>query len=279
MTTTLAPSDRTVRDFYDLLPYNHFDDPATAIARARANPLSAYPDLDATLAEAGPGLSAVEIGCGTGWASNALALHYGARAEGVDFSATALERARRVAEATDSGARFVQSDLFAYRPATPPALTLSIGVLHHTHDCRAAFDHVAGFVPSGGLFFLGLYHAPGRLPFLRHWRGLLEREGEAAALAAFGRAMPQSPDPEHLASVFRDQVLHPQESQHKLQEVWGWMEAAGLRLISTSINRYGPVAEPEELFAEEAAYAALSEERIAEGRYFPGFFTMLMERP
>ncbi|WP_108260633.1 hypothetical protein [Mangrovicoccus ximenensis] len=160
-----------------------------------------------------------------------------------------------------------------------PALTLSIGVLHHTHDCRAAFGHVAGFVPPGGLFFLGLYHRPGRLPFLRHWRGLLESEGEDAALAAFARAMPQSPDPEHLASVFRDQVLHPQESQHLLEEVWGWADAAGLRLLSTSINRYGPVADRTEVVAEEAAYAALSQERIAGGRYFPGFFTMLMERP
>ena len=156
---------------------------------------------------------------------------------------------------------------------------VSIGVLHHTHDCAAAFRHVASFVPPAGLLFVGLYHAPGRGPFLALFREVLERAGEAAAFARYCALNPGQADPQILRSWFRDQVLHPHESQHTLVEVSGWLDTLGFGLRSTSINRFAPIIDRNALFTLERDYEALSRHRNeVEKRFFPGFFTILAER-
>jgi SAM-dependent methyltransferase len=199
----------------------------------------------------------------------------------IDMTSAALARARRVSKlvGTSDLVTFEQHDLFGFVPAPPRDMVVSIGVLHHTHDCAAAVRHVAGFVSPGGLLFLGLYHAPGRAPFLALLRETLDRDGEAAAFAQYCGLNAGQTDPQILRSWFRDQVLHPHESQHTLAEVSEWLEEANFELRSTSINRGGPVTDREALFAQERAYEALSHQRnVVEKRFFPGFFTVLAER-
>lgn len=269
-----------VRNFYEELPFNYEATDEAAAAEARANPLRAYPDLDALLR--GPRVrSVVEVGCGAGWLANAVALHYGKRVAAIDMTGAALARARRVAAlvGVDASVTFEQHDLFAFTPAVPPDLVVSVGVLHHTHDCAAAFRHVAGFLPPAGLLFVGLYHAPGRGPFLGLFREILAREGEAAAFEHYCSLNPGQTDPQILRSWFRDQVLHPHESQHTLAEVAGWLDDLGFALRSTSINRFAPIADRNALFAMERDYEALSRRRnTVEKQFFPGFFTILAER-
>lgn len=140
--------------------------------------------------------------------------------------------------------------------------------------------HAASFVAPGGALYLGLYHAPGRRVFLHTLQGLAAREGDEAAFALYGTLdrVHQS-DPTLLRSWFRDQVLHPHETQHTLREVVAWFEGAGLALASTSINRFAPLPAHAELFALEQTYAERSRRALeVERRYFPGFFTTLGRR-
>jgi len=270
-----------VRDFYEAMPFNYHSTPAAALAHLEQNPVESYPDLAAVLAE--PSVQTVlEIGCGAGWASNAIARHYGKQVTGVDLTQRALSRAQDVARLAGLAhlTRFVQADLFDFRPDQGADVTISIGVLHHTRDCAGAFAHVASLVPPGGYLFVGLYHLYARGVFLKLFADIVATQGEQAAFDHYRHLNPTRHDESLLASWFRDQVLHPHETQHTLEQVMSWLDSAGLTLDSTSINHFGPVDDPSALVATEKAFEALSRQRnIQEQRYFPGFFTVLAHRP
>lgn len=274
-----AVSD-SVRGFYERLPFNYHDSAQEAAKRVMKNPITAYPDLDQLLEGVCVG-SVLEIGCGTGWAANAIALHYTKQVTAIDLTEKALDRARDVSgrTGTTNRVRFVHSDLFDFTTGDKFDLVMSIGVLHHTYDCRRAFRHVAKFVGEDGHMFIGLYHRHGRRAFLGMFREIIEREGEEAAFRRYAELNHDIADETHLRSWFRDQVLHPQETQHTLEEVLEWLDEDGFALQSTSINRYEDVSDRKALIALEGPYEALSERRNrTENRYFPGFFTILAKR-
>lgn len=269
-----------VRDFYEDMPFNYYCDPQDAADRAKSNPIEVYRDLDGLLRGDGIG-NVLEIGCGAGWAANAIALNYARPVTAVDMTQKALDRAIDVAKriGTDGLTRFIRSDLFDFDTRDRFDLVLSIGVLHHTFDCRQALHHISAFVAKGKYIFLGLYHRPGREPFLDLLRGIVATEGEEAAFRRYAQLHPELRDATHLRSWFRDQVLHPHETQHTLAEVLGWMDAEGFTLISTSINRYGSVDDRPALIEAETAYGALSHQRNhIDNQFFPGFFTILAQR-
>jgi SAM-dependent methyltransferase len=275
-----GPMNLELQAFYEEMPFNYYGEAHTALDSINTNPIQAYPDLDAML-EDDSVRTVLEIGCGAGWASNSIAYHYGKTVTAVDFTAKALERAAEVSRliGTEQRIQFVHSDLFQFDTEKRFDLVLSIGVLHHTNDCHAAFCRAASFVKPGGLFFVGLYHSYGRKPFLDLFRGIAETEGEDAAFERYAALHADQTDPTHLRSWFRDQVLHPQESQHSLAEVMTWLDKAGMTLLSTSINQYGEVDDRAELEELEKSYSELSVRRnVKENRYFPGFFTVLAQR-
>lgn len=269
-----------VHAFYEHMPFNYYSTAEDAASKVANNPLRAYPDLDALLQEKGID-RVLEIGCGAGWATNSIALNYGKQVTGVDMTEMALARAKDVSHlvGTEDRTSFIQSDLFEFRPRHLFKLVISIGVLHHTYDCRKAFDHVSRFVDKGGYLFVGLYHSAGRRVFLKMFQDILDHDGEEAAFQRFAQMNATITDQTHLRSWFRDQVLHPHETQHSLAEVMEWLDQNGLSLVSTSINGYGTVDERAALVEEEAVYADLSECRnLVENRFFPGFFTVLAQR-
>lgn len=274
------PITGQVRAFYEQMPFNYDATAAEASLRVAENPIASYPDLDALLQEDDI-KSVLEIGCGAGWATNAIALNYNRHITAVDMTRKALDRAKEVSHLIGTADRisFVQSDLFAFHPARLFDLVISIGVLHHTYDCRKAFDHICAFVNQDGFLFVGLYHLAGRAVFLKMFQDILDQEGEEAAFQRFAGLNQPARDEMHLRSWFRDQVLHPNETQHSLEEVMGWLDENRFTLISTSINGYGDVEDRQALIAQEAGYAALSEQRNRhENSFFPGFFTVLAKR-
>ena len=162
----------------------------------------------------------LEIGCGCGWFANTVAYHYDLPITAVDFTAKALRRAGEIAAAMGVAGRihFVESNLFNFNTAERFDLVASIGVLHHTDDARRAFEHVAQFVAPDKFVYLGLYHLYGRRVFLDMFAKIVQERGEAAALHRYRELDGvRAGDDVHLESWFRDQVLHPHETQHTLE--------------------------------------------------------------
>lgn len=271
-----------VQAFYEAMPFNYYTSTEDACRQLQSNPIAAmYPDLHALL-DSGEVASVLDCGCGAGWLVNSIALHYKIDVTGLDMTGAALDRAREVAGelGVSHRTRFLQGNLLDYQDTARYDLVSSIGVLHHTHDAAAAFGQVQQFVAGSGFFYLGLYHLYGRRVFLDMFREVIEQRGEEAARELYCELDgARLSDTRHLESWFRDQVIHPHETQHTLEEVLEWFDQAGLELISTSINRFGACGDHAALVIQEKEYEALSHQaNVVERRYFPGFFTALGQR-
>jgi SAM-dependent methyltransferase len=277
-----------VAAFYEELPFNYLGARAAAsVIRERNQIESAYPDLDSALRE-GTAQTVLDVGCGTGWFSNTCAYHYGCRTLGIDLSTTALERARATSVELGIAGRvtFTGGDLFELGTEAFDVV-VSIGVLHHTHHLGHALQHVTRAVAAGGTLYLGLYHAYGRRAFLElfeHYRsrnaeGSLTPEELEEGLALYQELNPGVTDRDFLRSWFRDQVLHPHETQHTLAELHRLLNSLDFEIRSTSINGFQPFESLEALFEREKELYEHSRQRnIIERSYFPGFFTVLARR-
>jgi hypothetical protein len=152
-------------------------------------------------------------------------------------------------------------------------------VLHHTKNCSAAVRRVCEFAKPGGHVFIGLYHKYGRQPFLNHFHEMRKRGvSEEAMLTRYKELHSDLHDDTLLLSWFRDQVLHPHETQHTLEEMVPVIMDAGMELVSTSINRFATIDSLEELYAKERKQRETAEQRLKQNRYFTGFFVFLARK-
>jgi SAM-dependent methyltransferase len=159
---------------------------------------------------------------------------------------------------------------------------ISNGVLHHTADCRMAFERVGRLVRPGGFFVVGLYNAYSRsLHYAR--RSLFRRTG------VIGRVL----DPHFEATGaaarheawFQDQYCHPHETAHTMDEVLSWMDEDGFDFVN-SIPKpdVGPsLGERERLFEPRQRGSATSRvasqiAALGSGYREGGFFIMIGRR-
>jgi len=277
MSTTGANPD--VLEFYKELPFNYQETAALHADRIKAtNAVDNYPVLKELLHP--KGTNVFEIGCGAGWLSNAMAYHHGAKVRAIDFNPVVIDRAREVSALVSSNVDFYVGDLFLYEPNPSADLTISVGVLHHTNDCLGAIKRVfKTYTASGGHSFIGLYHKHGRKPFLDHFADLKSRGfSEDDMLARYEELDSRHTDKTNLRSWFRDQVLHPHETQHTLAEMLPIFEECNVELISTSINRFQRIESVDDLLEQEIGLEKTGAEWLAKNMYFPGFFVFLVKR-
>jgi SAM-dependent methyltransferase len=298
MTSHQEMVSEQVTEFYRSLPFNYEQTVAdTSRTIQENNQIAAtYPALDAILAPS-QRKCVLDVGCGAGWFVNTVAHHYGLEAVGVDLCEPAIYRAQEVSKSLglDGKVRYACADLFKLLTIQPTSgsqffLVNSLGVLHHTHDCREALLNIADFVEPYGFIHVGLYHRYGRQPFLDLFRPYREefdasnresdrRAIEQQAFSVYKALDPFTADETLLLSWFRDQVFHPHESQHTLHELYGWLTSIGFQLLSTSINKFQTPNDLDGLFEEEKKMYDLSYQRnVCENKYFPGFFTVLAQR-
>lgn len=267
-----------VLDFYKSLPFNYRDSVEEHVKSLhQIDPVASYPVLVPLLR---PGVRVLEVGCGTGWLSNAIAHRYKASVTAIDFNPVAIQRAAEVAKAAGLDTKFSVADLFRYEPSELFDVVISIGVLHHTDDCAAAVRRCCNrFVKPGGHVFIGLYHRYGRRPFLDHFQEMKEAgASEERMFAEYRRLHSQLKDETLLMSWFRDQVIHPHETQHTLEEMLPVLASVDMTLVSTSINRFEPIESTQALIEEEKTYEELARKRLSEGQYFTGFYVFLAQR-
>ena len=271
-------SNPEVLEFYRTLPFNVHDDPQKNVNAIRSNnSVENYPCLVPLLSKDS---RVLEVGCGAGWLSNCMAYYYDAHVTAIDFNERVVAYAQKVSDALGMNTRFLTTDLFKYSPATLYDIVVSLGVLHHTGNCEAAIRKVCReFVKPGGYFLLGLYHSYGRGPFLKHFENMRSAGASEEELFAEYRRLHSSViDETHLKSWFRDQVLHPHETQHTLLEISEILESINMDIVSTSINKFEKISEIGPLFDQEKELENLSKARLESGVYFPGFFVVLARR-
>jgi SAM-dependent methyltransferase len=266
-----------VRDFYNQMPFNIRED-VEGHVESNMNlhyVLEMYPTLkDLDLSKK----TIIDVGCGVGWFANFLAYHYRPKAVyGLDFSESAITRAREISEHLGTAVEFVTADLFNFTPPEKFNIVISNGVLHHTPDCARAISRLCSeFLKRRGHACIGLYHRHGRKPFLYHFATLRDAgASEQDLFAEYRRLHSRIEDETHVMSWFRDQVLHPLETQHTAQEIAAIFAASGVRLVSTSVNEFGPITSPELLAEPERQLEEVGHRRLREGAYFPGFFTCI----
>jgi carbamoyltransferase len=276
------PRDATdiVKQFYETTPFPNYDD----LDNSRALLEKARAGLFARLLnEQIPyGNAVLEVGCGTGQLTNFLSIAH-RTVLGVDLCLNSLRLAQRFK--TENGlerATFAQMNLF--RPALKTAffdVVISNGVLHHTGDCRAAFQRVSRLVKPGGYLVVGLYSAFSRqLHYARRaifrWTGVTSRLLDPQ----FRRMRAAKSE-----AWFRDQYCHPHETSHTLDEVMGWMDESGLTFVN-SIPKpllMPSLVESENLFEARGRGTALSRflsqlRDLPSGYHEGGFFMVIAQR-
>lgn len=123
----------------------------------RENEAKKLPFLEEMLAEIEPGgvHSALEVGCGPGYMSNAMRDRCGFTVTGTDVDPGEIEFAARLSQGRD-GLTFLEADVTAL-PFADSAfdLVLSMMVMHHITDWPDALDEIVRVLRPGGYF---LFH-------------------------------------------------------------------------------------------------------------------------
>lgn len=280
---------KLVSDFYRDLPFNYSESPSLYIKSIKdTNQVLEYKDLHQHLkrlsrATKSKDYPVLEVGCGTGWLSNSISYHYNLDVCAIDFTKKALQMAESVSHSLQLRNKFTHTDIFDYSPNQTFPLVVSLGVLHHTKDCKAAFARAASWVAPGGYLYVGLYHLYSRLPMLQLMRSHAYWHGEDFAYDLFRGMSPDHSDRQLGMSWFRDQVLHPHETQHTIEEIFEWSDELGLEVVSTSINNYNHFdksASRQALIDQEKnLYHYSFNKNVRELTFLPGYFTVKLFNP
>jgi 2-polyprenyl-3-methyl-5-hydroxy-6-metoxy-1,4-benzoquinol methylase len=199
----------------------------------------------------------LDVGCGMGRFAE-IATRWGARVVGIDLSVAAEVAGENLKEKARQ-AVFFQADVFQL-PFAPESFDYiySLGVLHHTPDCKAAFEALPRLLKPGGRIAIWLYsryHNWYRMsdvyrkvtrrmsPRLLHrlCYGVVPLYGVHrvlkkiplvghAASGALAYAIPMSfnPDPKWRVLDTFDWYSPWYQSKHTYEEVFRWFESCGL---------------------------------------------------
>lgn len=128
-----------------------------------------FEDLLIKAAAAGPAKRVLDIGCGTGATTLAVAGLLGAKGDcvGMDISAAMLARARTRAEQAGSKARFICADAqrYAFEPASFDLIISRLGVMFFDDPVRA-FTNLRLAARTGGRLRLIAWRGAAENPFM-----------------------------------------------------------------------------------------------------------------
>lgn len=272
-----------VLEFYKDLPFNTYSSADEAIKNIKKiNPTKIYPPLEDIIIN-NVNYNFLEIGCGVGWFSNSLKYNYkNINVVGVDFNPVAIDFALDVQNKLNLNNKFISKDLFELDDYYNYDLINSVGVLHHTNNCLKAIEKIISLSPK--YFFVGLYHKYGRKPFLDHFEKikyqyshLNNNDLEEKLFNEYKKLDTRKMDDLHLRSWFKDQVIHPHETQHTLEEMLNIVEPK-YTVVSTSLNNYKRIENISLVVENEKLLFNYGLQKLKENKYYPGFFLFLCKK-
>lgn len=225
-----------VKAFYEVTPFNHCDtafEQAAVVSSARID--EHYPVLQGHLRE---GMTHLEVGCGSGWFTNGLALHHKVHCTGIDFNPVAIERARETWVYVRNGRApiYEVANLFDYEPSEKFEFVTSLGVLHHTEDCKGGLRRICDkFLLPGGTIFIGLYHKYSREPFLQEFRSMEKRGVTKDEMFDRYCSLRGVSKTTRMYGWFLDQIFHPHEEHFTMSEMTELLAECGMTPTYCSI--------------------------------------------
>ena len=277
-------ANEKVLRFYQNLQFNIYSKPELSAEQIKKNnPIDIYKNLEKILINT-PEFKFLDVGCGAGWFANSIKYHFNKiEAHGLDFNKNALKFANEVSKILQINTNFICQDLFNIKFQIRFNLITSIGVLHHTDNCLAALSKLLEL--NSDYLMIGLYHKYGRKPFLEYFENLKikntnlkKNELEELLYKKFIELDNRSDDEKHKKSWFFDQVLHPHETQHTLQELMPLITQKNYQLISTSINKFEKFSNYKDLYEVEKKHLDISKEYLNNKKYYPGFFIIFLKK-
>ena len=262
-----------VLEFYEQLPFNIYGDLKSAEEQIKKfDPIKIYPELGKIFSEYEK-IKIIDFGCGGGWLVNSISYHHGDKAEvtGVDFNPVVIKYANELKDKLKLNAKFISSDLFTFKSEIKYDLIISLGVLHHTNNCHEAIKSICREGKKNSFMFLGLYHKYGRKPFLEYFKEM-NNKSEGYKFEKYKKLHKNIKDEKKLYSWFRDQVLHPHETQHTFEEISQVLIEEKYNIQSCSLNKFKKIENLEEIFLKEKEQYQYSLNKIKNCEYFPGFF-------
>ena len=274
----MTHKNKDVLEFYKILPFNIYGDISTAVDQIKnADPFIIYPELKKIFSKFNK-IKVIDFGCGGGWLVNSLSYHHGKNMEivGVDFNPSAINYAKKIKSELNLSSIFSVSDFFTYKNEKKFDLIVSLGALHHTNNCKEAIKYICRFGETKSYLFLGLYHKYGRKPFLDHFEKIKDKSEEIKFNEY--KKLHKIKDTKKLYSWFRDQVLHPHETQHTFEELLPIFNSVGYSIISTSINNFKKINDIKKIISNEKKLNSYAKEKLKLKEYFPGFFVTIGEK-
>jgi ubiquinone/menaquinone biosynthesis C-methylase UbiE len=180
----------------------------------------------------------VDVGSGIGEISCGL-VNRGARLVCLDVSLESLRRCRQINEEA-----FIFHGSALELPFADASVdhAISIGVLHHTPDCRRGFHEVARVTAPGGTLVIFLYNYWNIYNLIYHsfWpvRKLIPLakipRWMVQTMQPFVRShLGQSLDETQLRNLLGDKLWTPQATFHSISQVQQWGAEDGLDLVAT----------------------------------------------
>jgi len=265
-----------VLDFYKELPFNIYGNDKNMLRSIKnRDPIKTYPILSKMI-NWDKKNSILDVGCGGGWFINSLKYKFkNLECIGIDFNAKVINYAKRINEKLNLKNNFITQDLFAFNSDKKFDIISSLGVLHHTNNVNEAIKKISTLGKKNSFLFIGLYHKYGRRPFLEFFDDIKHKGEEYMFEKYLEMHKTQFFDRTHLYSWFRDQVLHPHETQHTFEEINLLFKNINYDLYATSINKFQKISNINDIINLEKSYENISKEKIRKKEYFPGFFIII----
>ena len=282
-------SNEKVLQFYKELPFNYYsnvEEQSKNILLGERN-FEIYGPLvyEFKIAD-----TLIDVGCGAGYLTNSISYVYPLKKVlGIDFNSIATDRAIEVSKYLKLNSNFKAIDLFKYIDLPRFDLAISIGVLMHTNNFFEGLKHIIKeMINKNGKIYIGLYNIYGRKPFLDYFKDLKNKgSNEEELFEKYYQLHKDLKDKTHLKSWFRDQILHPHETQHSIKDIIIFLEKLDYIVSYTSINKFNKITyskvngydkdELDILFSEEKKMEKIGLKALNDKRYYPGFFTFLAE--
>ena len=241
----------TLKTFREEIPSIYFSDKSEKEFQAYSdNAAVMYRDLFKFPPKMFSGASLIDFGGGTGENTVSLA-RWGAQCTLVEMNDKSIEIARKVFErfAGSGGHQFVHSSIFDYESPLKYDIVHCRGVLSHTADKEGAFCKIAGFLKDDGFLIFGDPNKAGgfqnmlqRYAVYRHaksWDDMV-----AVCEKLYKEDIDRSQDfvPRTRRSIIFDRWVIQSQDDPSVDEVMGWLSAAGLTLYSAYPNFVLPLA-------------------------------------